>query len=1150
MAEKTRKTSFSELALALADDFESIYVIDSEDDSYVEYTAQGADRELVVRSSGENFFAALMENCRALVWPEDQGRFIRTMHKEKMMEALENGESFDLRYRLNIDNQPQYYYLKTIRSSSEDIIIGVQNVDKQTRHEIEENREQVAFGEIARSLGSMFEAIYYVDLETGNYREYYTNESNFELEVENIGDDFFEKLETDIEKHIYPDDRDMLLQELNRTALRHTLRETDNFSLIYRQINDGRLQYLCMFVIRQQSDSGHVVIAVRNVDSQMRREESLTTESRSFTDIARALAQRYEMIYRVNLDSNEYYEYRAGGTTLKDEGLKDTDFFKDVQRDIQHKVFPEDVPMMEEFMKKETMLTNLKNKGRIFLNYRLLVSGEPRFYALSIVRPQEDSDYVIIAVANVDEARRKELAFDEALGASTNMANRDVLTGLQNKRFYAQAEMQLDVHIVNDPETVFAIVFCDINDLKEINAVQGHKAGDEYIREAGQMLNGIFRNSRVCRVGGDEFAMILEGKDYEERRKLLSELANTQILNREEGKVTVAFGMAEFDPKLDLRVQDVLDRAVTAMQVNKNSLRGRMKNSGSEDRLIRLSSDDKMLKFYELYTQLVSKMTDVTGDVQANVADIENLLIEISSMNRLSKGVTRIYRNPQEEAAGGGETMCCFDTGIEGKEVLSLRVVTSVMTIATLTVYMAPDEEPLTDEEYWQVELVMRTTLSYVSRNRLKDIVYELAYYDDSGYNNHRYYFKYIAARKHELGGMVAIMYNLLHFSLVNQELGRKTGDLVMKNHYEGLRKMVGEKGTVCRLGGDNFVALFGREQMGRIFSYLTATPVVYDVNEGKTVNISTSVGVYRIPKDIVIDNPGEVMECLLVSYSAAKHGGKDRVVFFDESLIAARESGMRVQRLFPEALAKEEFKVYYQPKVHTETGRLIGAEALCRWFHDGEMISPGEFIPMLEETDDICKLDFYMLEHVCRDIRRWLDQGKTMIRISVNLSRKHMLNRNLLEQLLKIIDRHNVPHSCIEIELTETTTDVDFSDLKRVVTGLQSAGIFASVDDFGIGYSSLNLIRALPWNVLKVDKSLLPVEGDDSSSINRIMFRHVISMVNELGIECIVEGVETEKQLEILRSNNCFYAQGFFFDRPLPVAEFEKRMIIGCYQV
>jgi EAL domain-containing protein (putative c-di-GMP-specific phosphodiesterase class I) len=258
----------------------------------------------------------------------------------------------------------------------------------------------------------------------------------------------------------------------------------------------------------------------------------------------------------------------------------------------------------------------------------------------------------------------------------------------------------------------------------------------------------------------------------------------------------------------------------------------------------------------------------------------------------------------------------------------------------------------------------------------------------------------------------------------------------------------------------------------------------------------------------------------------------------------------MRVQLLFPDALRNEEFSVYYQPKVDIRTGEIIGAEALCRWFHEGEMISPDAFIPMLEETNDICKLDFYMLEHACRDIRRWMDEGRKVVRISVNLSRKHMINVNLLDNLLKIIDRHNVPHSCIEIELTETTTDVGFSDLKRVVTGLQSVGIFTSVDDFGVGYSSLNLIRELPWNVIKVDKSFLPQGDNEMDDVSKIMFKHVIQMTTEMGIECIVEGVETVKQRAILEENNCCYAQGFLYDRPLPKNEFEERLIQGPYSV
>ena len=1150
MEEKRTKISFSELALALANDYESIYVIDSEDDSYVEYSSEGAEKELIVRSSGEDFFADLEVNCREMVWPEDQNRFLRTLRKERLERMLGNNESFDLRYRLNIDGQPQYYYLKTIRMRSADVIIGVQNVDKRVREEMKEDRASAVFGEIARSLGSMFEVIYYIDAESGAYEEYSSSQSFSELGIANRGDDFFQSLQDDIEKHIYPDDRDMLLFELDKTNLLRTLRTSQSYSLVYRQVLDGRMQYVSLFATLR---GDHVVIAVRNIDSQVRREESIAEENATFSEIATALAQRYEVIYRINIQTNAYDEFAtAADYEWINGGKGGSDFFETSQRTMKREVYPDDYPMVSVALKKDHLLNNLKGNGKFFLSYRVLVDNEPQYFALFAVRPSEDSDHVIIAVANVDYAKRKELAFETALGNTVNMANRDVLTGLQNKRYFAQNEIRLDNLIWEKKGEAFSIVVCDINGLKKINESQGFKAGDQYILDAAQRIESVFEGCVVCRIGGDEFAVILEKEAYENRRKLIRKLSDTQSAQRVQGKVTVAFGMADFNPERDMRFQDVYELASKAMHVNKNSQRGLVPklDSAAHESALKLSLDEKRLRFYELFIQLVSKMTDINGNIEANTPEIEKLLIDISSMNRLSKGVTRLFRNPQEEAMGRGESLCCYDTGIEGKEVLTLRVVTSVMSIATMTVYMAPGEPPLTDEEYWQVELVMRTTLSYVSRNRLKDIVYHLAYYDDNGYLNSRSYTSHIMRNREHMGGMVAVMYNLLHFSQVNRDLGRKNGDRVMKNHFEGMQKLVGEKGIVCRLGGDNFIALFGTERMGSVFAYLNNAFVVYDTVSGKSVAISTTVGVYRIPKDAVVRDPSDVLEFMMVAFGVAKHGGNDRVVFYDDSLLKARDDTMKVQHLFPEALKKEEFQVFYQPKVHTETGRVIGAEALCRWFHEGKMVSPGAFIPVLEETDDICKLDFYMLDHVCRDIRRWIDQGRKVVRISVNLSRKHMINRNLVEQLMKIIDRHNVPHSCIEIELTETTTDVAFSDLKRVVTGLQSAGIFASVDDFGIGYSSLNLIRELPWNVLKVDRSILPMEDDEPNSVNSIMFRYVIAMVNELGIECIVEGVETEKQLEILRMNNCHYAQGFLFDKPLPVAQFEERMSLGYYEI
>lgn len=244
--------------------------------------------------------------------------------------------------------------------------------------------------------------------------------------------------------------------------------------------------------------------------------------------------------------------------------------------------------------------------------------------------------------------------------------------------------------------------------------------------------------------------------------------------------------------------------------------------------------------------------------------------------------------------------------------------------------------------------------------------------------------------------------------------------------------------------------------------------------------------------------------------------------------------------RRFDEALENNEFLVYYQPKVSLRNYRLSGAEALVRW--DGKpIIFPDNFIPELEKTHAICKLDFYILEQVCADLRQWIDQGRRIVKVSVNFSRRHLDDEKFLLEIISIIDKYEVPHEFLEVELTETTTDVSFGQLRKIIDGLHQQQISTSVDDFGVGYSSMNLIRELPWDVLKIDKSFLPKSENDHRQY--VMLKHIISLAHDIGLDTIVEGVETLEHIKMLKENNCFLAQGYYFDRPLPKAEFEKRL-------
>ncbi|MCR4644013.1 MAG: EAL domain-containing protein [Oscillospiraceae bacterium] len=556
---------------------------------------------------------------------------------------------------------------------------------------------------------------------------------------------------------------------------------------------------------------------------------------------------------------------------------------------------------------------------------------------------------------------------------------------------------------------------------------------------------------------------------------------------------------------------------------------------------------ERELQFYRLYERLASLTQAINQE--PDIPKIEAILSEIAELFRLSKGVTHFYKNPGEEQMGKGEVLCSYDNGREGKPVHTVRFVTRLMSITTMTVYMTDDVEPLSDEEMRRVDLSMRTILAFISRNRLQTIAEELAFFDDMGFRNMRSFFRYLMWKNcpGDFNGKIAINYNLRHFALVNEEHGRAAGDMALRSHYKHIENIIGKTGMVARLGGDAFVCICNQTDLPEILEYLNDAIVLADPN-GLTVRLSCCAGVFQIPDGYRVSNPNDIMGKIMHAYQIAKIGIQGNIVFYSDMLLTDKERSKRILKMFPEALQSGEFHVFYQPKVNTETNEICGAEALCRWFHDGKIIPPMDFIPVLEETSEICKLDFHMLDQVCTHIRKWLDEGKRAVRVSVNLSRRHMTNPTLVETIIAIIDKHNVPHEYIEIELTETTTDVEFKDLKCVVKALQEQHICTSVDDFGMGYSSLNLIRVVPWDVLKVDRIFLPVDGESGDSTRSVMFKHVIAMAKEIGLECIVEGVETQAQLRMLRSIGCELAQGYLFDKPLPLEDFEKRLDMVRY--
>ncbi len=255
---------------------------------------------------------------------------------------------------------------------------------------------------------------------------------------------------------------------------------------------------------------------------------------------------------------------------------------------------------------------------------------------------------------------------------------------------------------------------------------------------------------------------------------------------------------------------------------------------------------------------------------------------------------------------------------------------------------------------------------------------------------------------------------------------------------------------------------------------------------------------------------------------------------------------GLNFYRRLLSAIQNREFVVYFQPKVSIRDLRIAGAEALVRWNYNGEILPPVKFIPFCERTGLVIDVDFYVLDETCRKMREWLDKGLELVRVSVNFSKYHFNEPGVAEKIYKVIRSHGVPAEYIEVEFTETAYLDKEELLEYTVDKLKSYGIKSSIDDFGSGYSSLNLLQNMDFEVVKLDKSLLG-KGVENSKARKVI-SSIIHMAKELEMEVLAEGVETPEELRLLQDLNCDTVQGFLFDKPLPIDEFEKRLLKGNY--
>ncbi|MBQ9610285.1 MAG: EAL domain-containing protein [Lachnospiraceae bacterium] len=393
--------------------------------------------------------------------------------------------------------------------------------------------------------------------------------------------------------------------------------------------------------------------------------------------------------------------------------------------------------------------------------------------------------------------------------------------------------------------------------------------------------------------------------------------------------------------------------------------------------------------------------------------------------------------------------------------------------------------------------------------------------------------------KKGRLKEYICVCVNIKDFTLINQQMGSATGDMVLRNYAAMIEQFLQKDEKIARIGGDQFILLVRDERIEGFEDFIDKIPVTVEKDLRTTIlQLESRCGLYDIKDGVTV---GDIVDSAHLALSQTKQKSLDRV-WFEESMLEQAYDRKTLLTEYKNGIKDKEFVVYYQPKVNILSNTLCGCEALVRWQKDSKIVPPYMFIPALEEEGRITELDFYVFEQMCKDIRAWLDSGITPVRVSSNFSKLHLRNTEFADNILEIVERYDIESKYIEIELTESSGYEDFDAFIKFVNRMKERGIFVSIDDFGTGFSSLSLLKQLDVDVIKIDKSFIDgvCVGDEA---NESLVKNIIYMIKDLNRHVICEGVETAEQADFLRKQNCHMVQGYLFDKPLPHDVFEKRL-------
>ena len=765
---------------------------------------------------------------------------------------------------------------------------------------------------------------------------------------------------------------------------------------------------------------------------------------------------------------------------------------------------------------------------------------------------------------SISEASAREEEKAQELAVTKELAHQDPLTGIKNKHAYVEREEAIDLTLRDKSGDDFCLFIFDLNDLKAINDTFGHKVGDDIIIKSVKIIKSVFNNQIIYRIGGDEFATFVDGDDFANRYKLLEEFNKIIESNIGKNEPIIAAGFADYVPEKDNSLRSVFTRADERMYARKKKLKEMANHSDDETHNSSSTGDSvSRLNVYELFYNydkhsLINLLNNSSCDE----------IIEVDLANDTYK---QLYHVEGKYFVPNVDISYKELVDFTSKHIIhpdDIGTYWSLMKLDGFFERLANAKIPNFDFAHFRYKL-QDGNYRYIEQcvitgeeNGLPPGLFRLYVFDihnlmtrrigvisdessvisigrdqKTGLYTSKDFFSKAEqiVRDNREKEWCVLFIDIEHFKFFDEWFGREQGDyLLAKIGTELLENEIVKTGVAGYLGQDDFAVLveFDRDKISALYENIRE----HIASFGLTTGFLPAIGVALLEKDMVLV---DAFDRASIAASKAKGDIKNRIIFYNSDMQFLAEHEFRILTEFMNALKNDGITFYLQPQCHAKTGKIVGVEALARWIkEDGTFVPPDVFIPVLEKYNFVTDLDKYLWEKICISLKDWLDKGYKAVPVSINVSRVDIYNFDIANYIRDLVDKYDIPHRLIKVEITESAYAETTNVVEDIVLRLRKDGFAVLMDDFGRGYSSLNMLSSIKLDAIKLDSEFLRLKGTDYDRGVRVI-ESVINMTKVMGLPIIVEGVETKQQCDFLMELGVRYIQGYYFYKPLPVEEF-----------